>query len=64
MASTKNLTAKVAYGDLKVELTAENVSMYPDIADDLMSRMKTLWRDALEAMMETNAWEAVDVDDE
>lgn len=64
MAVGKNLIAKVCYGDLKVELTAEGASWNPDVADDLIARVKTLWRDSLESMMETNAWEAVDADDE
>lgn len=64
MAVGKNLIAKVSYGDLKVELTAEGASWNPDIADDLIARVRVLWRDALEAMLETNAWDAVDVDDD
>jgi hypothetical protein len=64
MAVGKNLIAKVTYGDLKVELTAEGASWNPDIADDLIKRVRSLWRDSLEAMMETNAWTMVDADDE
>lgn len=64
MAVGKNLIAKVTYGDLKIELTAEGASWNPDIADDLIKRVRSLWRDSLEAMMETNAWAMVDVDDE
>lgn len=62
MAVGKNLTAKVAYADLKVELIAEGASWNPDVADDLIKRVKVLWRDSLESMLETNAWNAVDVD--
>ena len=50
MASGKNLIARVAYGDLRVEVIAEGASWNPDIAD--------------EAMMETSAWEAADADDD
>ena len=64
MAIGKNLTAKVTYGDLKVELIAEGASWNPGVADDLIKRVKSLWRDSLESMMETNAWNAVDVDAE
>ena len=64
MAVGKNLIAKVCYGDLKVELVAEGASWNPDIADDLIARVRIRWRDALEAMLETNAWDAIDVDDE
>ena len=62
MAVGKNLTAKVTYADLKVELIAEGASWNPDVADDLIKRVKVLWRDSLESMLETNAWNAVDVD--
>ena len=64
MASGKNLIARVAYGDLRVEVIAEGASWNPDIADDLMKRVQRLWRDSLEAMMETSAWEAADADDD
>lgn len=64
MAVGKNLTAKVTYGDLKVELIAEGASWNPDVADDLIKRVKSLWRDSLESMLETNAWHSVDVDQE
>lgn len=62
MAIGKNLTAKVTYADLKVELIAEGASWNPDVADDLIKRVRVLWRDSLESMLETNAWNAVDVD--
>ena len=62
MAVGKNLIAKIQYADLKVELTAEGASWNPDVADDLIKRVKVLWRDSLESMLETNAWQAVDVD--
>ncbi len=64
VASGKNLIAKVCYGDLKVELIAEGAVWNPDIADDLIKRVKFLWRDSLESMVETSAWEMVDSDEE
>lgn len=64
MATGKNLIAKVSYGDLQVTLTAEGASWNPDVADDLTKRVRQLWRDALEAMQETNAWVSVDADEE
>ena len=64
MAINKSLIAKITYGDLKVELIAENASWNPDVADDLIKRVSALWKDSLESMMETNAWKMVDVDEE
>ena len=63
MASTRNLIARVTYADLRVELIAEGAVWNPDIADDLIARVKNLWRDSLESMVEANAWKLVDVDD-
>ena len=63
MAGSKNLIARVTYADLRVELIAEGAVWNPDIADDLIARVKSLWRDSLESMVETNAWKMVDVDD-
>lgn len=61
-ASNRSLIAKLQYGDLRVELTAEGASWNPDVADDLIKRVSTLWREALDAMLETNTWVAVDSD--
>ena len=63
MAGNKNLIAKVTYADLRVELIAEGAVWNPDIADDLIARVKTLWRDSLESMVETQAWKMIDADD-
>jgi ATP:corrinoid adenosyltransferase len=63
MALSKNLIARVTYSDLRVELIAEGAVWNPDIADDLIARVKNLWRDSLESMVETNAWKMVDVDE-
>ena len=64
MAISKNIMARVVYGDLRVELTAEGVSWNPDVADDLIKRVNALWKSSLEAMQETGAWENAIVDDE
>lgn len=61
-ASNRSLIAKLQYGDLRVELTAEGASWNPDVADDLIKRVGALWREALDAMLETNTWLAYDVD--
>jgi hypothetical protein len=60
--TSKNLIAKITYGDLRVELTAEGASWNPDVADDLIKRAAGLWKEALEAMLETNTWLAYDAD--
>lgn len=64
MATGKNLIAKVTYGDLQVSLTAEGASWNPDVADDLIKRVRQLWKDSLESMQETGAWVAVDADED
>ena len=64
MAISKNIMARVVYGDLRVELTAEGASWNPDVADDLIKRVNALWRSSLEAMQETGAWENAIVDDD
>jgi hypothetical protein len=64
MAISKNLIAKVTYGDLRVELIAEGASWNPDVADDLIKRVNNLWKESLNSMMETNAWKLVDSDEE
>jgi len=65
MASgNRSLIAKLQYGDLIVTLTAEGASWNPDVADDLIKRVGTLWREALDAMLETSTWQAVDADAE
>ena len=61
---SKNLIAKVTYGDLRVEFTAEGASWNPDVADDLIKRVTALWRESLAAMLETNTWLAYDADHE
>jgi len=45
-----------------VELTAEGASWNPDVADDLIKRVTVLWREALDAMLESNTWLAYDSD--
>lgn len=63
MAHGKNVTAEIFYGDLRVKLTAENASWNPDVVDDLTTRAANLWRQSLESMLETNAWQAIDIDE-
>jgi len=62
MAISKNLIAKVVYGELRVELIAEGASWNPDVADDLIKRVNNLWKESLNSMVETNAWQLIDSD--
>lgn len=62
--NNRSLIAKLQYSDLVVTLTAEGASWNPDVADDLIKRVAMLWREALGAMLESNTWHAVDVDNE
>jgi hypothetical protein len=64
MAISKNLIAKVTYGELRVELIAEGASWNPDVADDLIKRVNNLWKESLNSMVETNAWKLIDADEE
>jgi len=64
MAVSKNIMARVVYGDLRVELTAEGASWNPDVADDLIKRVNALWKSSLESMQETGAWDSVLLDEE
>jgi len=65
VAVGKNVTARVMFADLRVELTAEQASWNPDVVDDMISRLSRLWKESLQAMVETNTWEEVlDLDDD
>lgn len=66
MATSKNIMARVIFGDLRVELTAEGASWNPDVADDLIKRVNHLWKSSLESMIETGTWEdsSVLIDDD
>ena len=65
MALGKTVTAKVTFADLRVELTAEQASWNPDIVDDMISRVSRLWKEALQAMVDTRTWEEVlDLDED
>lgn len=64
MPISKNLIAKVTYGELRVELIAEGASWNPDVADDLIKRVNSLWKESLNSMIETNAWKLIDADEE
>lgn len=63
-ASNRSLIAKLQYGDLIVNLTAEGASWNPDVADDLIKRVGVLWKESLQSMLETNTWMAYDSDHE
>lgn len=59
MAVSKNILARVVYGDLRVELTAEGASWNPDVADDLIKRVAAMWQNTVTTMQETGAWDAL-----
>ncbi len=59
MALGKTVTSRVIYGDLRVELTAEQASWNPDVVDDMVSRVSRLWKESLQAMVDTGTWEEV-----
>lgn len=62
--ASKDIIVRVVYGDLRVEMIVENQGWNPDVADDVISRIKALWRDSLESMVNTGAWNMVDIDDD
>lgn len=62
--ASKDMVMRVQYGDLKTEIIVENQGWNPDVADDVISRIKALWRDSLDAMVQTGAWNMVDVDED
>ena len=65
MASGKTVTAKVTFADLRVELTAEQASWNPDIVDDMIGRVSRLWKESLQAMVDTGTWdEVLDLDED
>ena len=65
MALGKTVTARVMFADLRVELTAEQASWNPDVVDDMISRLSRLWKESLQAMVETGTWEEVlDLDED
>lgn len=43
---------RISWEDLSVLLVAEGVSWSPDVADDMASRIRPLWRGALEEFKE------------
>lgn len=61
---SKNLIAKISYGDLEVSLVAEQASWNPDVADDLIKRASYLWKESLVSMSETNSWSAFEIDED
>ena len=62
--ASKDIIVRVYYGDLRVEMIVENQGWNPDVADDVIARIKALWRDSLESMVYTGAWNMFDIDDD
>ena len=64
MAVSKNLIARISYGELQVMLTAESASWNPDVADDLVKRIGALFKESLESMQEIGVWDPATADEE
>lgn len=64
MAVSRDITVRIIYGDVMVEVTAEGVSWSPDVADDLIKRVNGLWKSTLESMHETDSWNVDALTDE
>ena len=52
-APSKDMICRIAYGDIYVQLVAENASWSPDVADDLIKRMSILWADTVKTIVES-----------
>jgi hypothetical protein len=44
---SRNMHAVIAWQDMRVALTAEDVSWSPDVAADMVNRLHELWHDTL-----------------
>lgn len=45
--SFRDISMHVGYGDLRCTIVAEGTSWSPDVASDMVTRMRTLWDDAM-----------------
>lgn len=52
MPGGRNIAMRIAWNDLHVLLVAEGVSWSPDVADDMVSRIRPLWQGALDDFRE------------
>lgn len=59
-----DLIARITYGDIEVEMTAEGASWNPDVASDLISRTGLLWKEALTTLKESGLLEDSLIDDD
>lgn len=60
----KDMYACVSYKDIRVEMTAEGCSWNPDIADDLIRRVREMFDATLKTVVEYEGLEFVDEDEE
>ena len=44
---SRNMTAFIAWQDMKIGLTAEDVSWSPDVAADMANRLHEMWHNTL-----------------
>lgn len=60
----RDMYASVSYKDIRVELTAENCSWNPDIASDMVSRVKEMFEATLQSIVEYEGIEFLDDEDD
>ena len=56
-AHSKDMIARIVYDDIRCELIAEGASWNPDVANDMVARIKDLWKAAMETIVESGAYE-------
>lgn len=57
MAGSKDMIVRIVYDDIRCELIAEGSSWNPDVANDMVARIKDLWKAAMETIVESGAYE-------
>lgn len=61
---SRDITMNVGYGDLRCTVIAEGVSWSPDVADDMVKRMKSIFDSAMFTLYEYGAIGDTEDDDE
>ena len=55
--ASKDMIVRIVYDDIRCELIAEGASWSPDIADDMVARIKDLWTATMATIVESGAYE-------
>lgn len=61
---------RIMYDDIRCELVSEGTSWSPDVANDMVARIKDLWQAAMTTIVESGAYalryanEGIDWDDD